>query len=150
MANLRFTKEVSFDADSDLAVIKAIREGKVKVLPDITLTQDENIRIYILSPNGDPFIIFDKVLYSLFIGMWGPTERLDAEWAKFPSLKLFVFCGSSCFACGDVTMKTLIFLCLELPQYSVINPCDIDGRFHDAVMAVLSRPRPKPEGVDQP
>ena len=150
MANLRYTKEVSFNADFDLGIIETIRNGKVKVLPDVTLRQDVEIRIYVLSPNGAPFIIFDKVMYSLFVGMWGPTERFDAEWVKFPSLKLFAFCGNSCFACGDVTMKNLIFLCLELSEYSVINPCDTDGRFHDAVMAVLSKHRPKPEGADQP
>lgn len=148
--NLRFEKKVSFDADFDFGIIKAIQNGRIKILPDITLTQDVEIRIYILSPNGDPLIIFDKVLYSLFIGMWGPKERIEVGWEKFPTLKLAVFCDKSCIAYGDVTVKGLMFLCLNLAKYSVIDPCDPDGRRYNAITAALRNHRPKPEGVDQP
>ena len=150
MSTLRFSKEVSFDADFDVGIIKAIMDGKVKILPDITPKDDVMIRIYILSPNGNPLIIFDKVSYSLFIGMWGPKERFEAEWEKFPTLKLAVFCDKSCIAYGNVTVKTLLYLCLNLTEHSVIDPCDPDGRIQDVIRSVLLKYHPKPEGVDQP
>lgn len=149
MANIRFTKEISFDVVSDLRIINALNANKLAILQNVAIDQDTPIRIYIFDPDGKPFIIFDGVPYVIFVGMWGPNLKGEPKWDSFPCLNLAAFAGPACIETGDVSVKSIVFLCLELSEYSVINPCDPDGSFHDAVKRVIERHRQGRNEIDQ-
>lgn len=144
MANIRFTKEVSFDIDADLCLMEGLKSHKVAVLPNISIKQDAPIRIYIFDPAGQPLLIFDKVPYVDFVGMWSPEAPIPSVWQNFPCLELAAFIGPACFSTGKITVRSIVFLCIELADHVVINPSDSDGRIHDAIMAVLERHQSKP------